>query len=197
MKNVDMKPIIILCGPSCAGKDTIAAGFNSSFQDFNFLISTTSRPQRSTESEGNPYYFVSKEEFEELIKEDGLLEYREYNTLVDNKPETWYYGVEKTSLNPDMSYICVLDPIGIKQFKKLFKERLLVFYVHTPETERRQRCKERGDFNKFEWERRLKDDKIKFFEKFILENCDYILDGSKSLLVNITLIKNKIDEKFK
>ena len=197
MKDVDMKPIIILCGPSCAGKDTIAAGFNSSFQDFKFLISTTSRPKRSTESEGNPYYFVSKEEFEELIKEDGLLEYREYNTLVDNNPEIWYYGVEKTSLDPDMSYVCVLDPIGIKQFKKLFKERLLVFYVHTPETERKQRCSERGDFNKFEWERRLKDDKIKFSKEFILEYCDYILDGSKSLLVNTTLIKNKIDEKFK
>ena len=55
MQNVSMNPIIILCGPSCAGKDTIAAGFNSSFQDFNFLISTTSRPRRSTESESNPY----------------------------------------------------------------------------------------------------------------------------------------------
>ena len=192
-----MNPIIILCGPSCAGKDTIATAFNFFYyQDFHFLISTTSRPKRPNESEGNPYYFVSKEEFEELIKEDGLLEYREYNTLVNNKPDVWYYGVEKTSIDLDRSYICVLDPIGIKQFKKLFKERLLVFYVYTPETERRQRCKERGDFNRFEWERRLKDDKIKFSKEF-LEYCDYILDGSKSLPVNITLIKNKIDEKFK
>ena len=81
--------IVILIGKSASGKDTIARklvevgpkGF------FTKLVGTTTRPIRENERDGVDYNFISKDEFLQLINNDMLLEYRAYNTLVDNKPE--------------------------------------------------------------------------------------------------------------
>ena len=81
--------ILVLSGPSGAGKSTIINSAANSIGDFYFSISTTTREPREGELHGREYYFVSKEEFEQGIKNGDFLEY----AIVHGN----YYG---TSLKP-------------------------------------------------------------------------------------------------
>jgi len=75
--------IITILGKSSSGKDTAARILEKDY-GYNFVVSTTTRPIRDGESERNPYNFVSDSTFKDLIKDDELIEYREYNTTVSN-----------------------------------------------------------------------------------------------------------------
>lgn len=71
--------IFIISGPSGAGEDSIIEGLRNYFP-IERVITTTTRPMRGGESQGNPYYFVTQEEFESKIKNNGWAEYAEqYN----------------------------------------------------------------------------------------------------------------------
>ena len=84
---MDTKNIFIISGPSGAGEDSIIEELKKRI-DVRTVITTTTREIRSGESDGNPYHFISKEEFEDLIKQDGLVEWaQQYNGK--------YYGVTK------------------------------------------------------------------------------------------------------
>ena len=81
--------ILILSGPSGCGKSTLLKEVYKEISDYYFSISTTTRDPRVGEVDGVDYFFVSKEEFENDIKENNFLEY----ALVHGN----YYG---TSLKP-------------------------------------------------------------------------------------------------
>jgi guanylate kinase len=84
------KNLFIISGPSGSGQDSVIEKLKEIIP-IQRVITTTTRPMRPTESQGNPYFFVSREEFEKMIDEERLAEYaREYN---DN-----YYGVTKEEL---------------------------------------------------------------------------------------------------
>lgn len=159
--------IVVLVGKSCSGKDTTARMLETEY-GFKFVVSTTTRPMRQGESEGNPYYFVTNEEFKQKIDNDEMIEYREYHTLVDNIPSVWYYGAEKKEIDDNTKHIAVLDIIGLDEFVKNFKSRVVSFYLNVDDDIRKERCINRGDFNEFEWNRRLSDDK-KVFSKEVIE----------------------------
>jgi len=81
--------VLVLSGPSGAGKSSLINKIADEIGDFYFSLSTTTREKRKGEEEGVHYHFVSKEAFEEDIKNDNFLEY----AIVHGN----YYG---TSLNP-------------------------------------------------------------------------------------------------
>ncbi|GAA0352200.1 guanylate kinase [Alkalibacterium iburiense] len=84
--------LIVLSGPSGVGKGTVRkAIFDNYSNDFDYSISMTTRKKREGEKEGVDYFFRTKEEFEKLIEEGGLLEYAEY---VGN-----YYGTPLDYVN--------------------------------------------------------------------------------------------------
>ena len=71
---------VVVSGPSGAGKDSIISGVIRNPNINAWLsISMPSRTLRGEEKEGKDYFFVSREEFEENIKQNNLLEYAEYN----------------------------------------------------------------------------------------------------------------------
>ena len=168
--------IIILAGFSCVGKDSIAEILNKEY-GYNYTISTTTRPMRSYESQRNPYIFTTNEEFEKLIAENKLIEYRSYNTLVNNEPALWYYGIEKSELLDDKPYVTVVDIIGMRELKKQYPDRVHTFFIKVDNFTRKRRCKKRGDFDKTEWNRRLRDDKIKFPKNVINKEFDYVINN--------------------
>lgn len=84
--------LIVLSGPSGVGKGTVRKHiFENYNNDFDYSVSMTTRKKREGETEGIDYYFRTKEQFEQLIEDDGLLEYAEY---VGN-----YYGTPLQYVN--------------------------------------------------------------------------------------------------
>lgn len=160
----NIKPIYVILGKCCAGKDTAARELESQ-HSVNFVVSTTTRPMRAGESEGNPYHFITNEEFERKISNDEFIEYREY--IRDGSK--WYYGVQKNDIEYDKCYVAVLDIVGLREFRKKFGDSVVATYIDVPEEERRRRCIERGDYDEKEWELRKQSDNAMFTEEVIKE----------------------------
>ena len=180
--------IIILCGKSSVGKDTLARMIEK--LGYNFIISTTTRPMRDGESEGSPYYFVEKDRFLYLIANNELLEYRTYNTKLNGIPDTWYYGIESKYIKEDEKYIGVLDIEGLRAFKNLYGDRVISFYIEADNEKRKQWAMSRGGFDESEWDRREKADDIDFSYKKIAI-CDYVL-FNRDLNYTFTKIKERV-----
>lgn len=140
--------IVVLVGCSGAGKDEILKAVLklSNFQPF---ISYTTRPIRSNETNGIDYHFVSKEEFESLMKENFFIESRVYHS----KEGDWYYGLSKTEIDKALysegkkSYIVVLDYQGLQQLKNYIGEYsddiVTSVFINVDEDVRRKRVETR------------------------------------------------------
>ena len=160
--------IIVILGKCCAGKDTLAR-FMAKNMGFKFVVSTTSRPIRKGESEGDPYHFIDEKEFKRKIANGDFIEYREYKTNSGN----WHYGVEKSVVIDNECYVAVLDIVGLREFKKQFGDRVFSIYLLVDYDERLRRCVSRGDFNEKEWKRRaISDDEM--FDNVPCSEFDYI-----------------------
>lgn len=182
--------IIVLCGKSASGKNAIAAMLEDA--GFTQIVTTTSRPMRDGEVNYIDYNFVTKQEFEELIANDKLIEYRSYNTAVSGVPDTWYYGVQKTYINKNRDHCIVLTPDGISKFVNYYgRENCYVVYVDVPDSVREQRAMQRGSFDSTEWNRRLAADAEDFSDKK-LDMVDLSVDNTGKLASCVALIIRKM-----
>ena len=108
--------LVVLSGPSGVGKGTVRkALFAMPEQNFVYSVSMTTRKQRPGEVDGVDYYFVSKEEFEERIKENKFLEYAEF---VGN-----YYG---TPLDKVEEQLSLGKEVILREFKLAYKYDYIV-----------------------------------------------------------------------
>lgn len=99
----ELQPIVI-SGPSGAGKSTILSRLFEEFPGkFGFSISHTTRAPRGTEQDGKEYYFVTKEEFLELVDKKGFVEHAQFGGN--------YYGTSVKAVNDiaERGQICILD----------------------------------------------------------------------------------------
>lgn len=117
--------LFIISGPSGSGKDTLLQELFKVRPEIKFSISSITRPMRQGEVEGGKYHFISREEFEELIKNDALLE---YNVFVGN-----YYGTPKApvveALDRGEDMILELDVNGAALVKQKMPEAISVFIM--------------------------------------------------------------------
>ena len=67
--------LIILSGPSGAGKDTVLQRMKERGLPFHFVVTATTRHARPGEVHGKDYFFISNDEFAEMIEKDELIEY--------------------------------------------------------------------------------------------------------------------------
>ena len=114
--------IFIISGPSGAGEDSIINGLEAYFP-LERAITTSTRSMRPGESQGNPYYFLSKEVLKKKIAEGAFAEYAEqYNGNL--------YGVTREELNRLMHSgnigIWKIDYQGVATAKKLFPEIIAI-----------------------------------------------------------------------
>jgi guanylate kinase len=173
MKNNNL---VVLVGESCAGKDSLAAILKERL-GYSFIISHTSRPIRQNESEGNPYYFVTYDEFNKMADNNEFIEYRTYFTKTkDNQDDIWMYGIHKNSIDlENNNYISIVDLQGLKDLNRFFNDNIISFYINVDEETRKQRCIKRGDYNEFEWTRRAIDDNDKFNYGLVSKVVDYVV----------------------
>lgn len=200
--------LVILTGKSGCGKDTLQEELIRK-ENFKKLISTTTRPKREGEIEGREYYFVDKDKFFQLDKEGFFIEHRSYKTLVNNKKDTWYYGLgkqlSKEDINSDM-YITILDLDGAKAARDYYgKDNCTIAYISLDDKIRENRASKRGGYDKSEWDRRLEDDNKVFSEEnrrglvdFEISNEGAICTLRQKFMVNLDMFMfNKEYNQFK
>lgn len=145
--------LIVISGPSGCGKDTICYKLFEIRDNLVKSISVTTREKRDYEVDGKDYYFVSKEEFEEKIKNDELLEY----AIVHEKD---YYGTPKKKifdiLEQGKDIILIIDIQGALQIKEKYKEAIFIFILPPSIKELKKRLVLRNTDNKDAIMRRFK-----------------------------------------
>ena len=132
--------IYIITGPSGVGKNTIINEL-SNHLDFYFSVSHTTRPRRENEVNGKDYYFITEEEFENLIKSDQMIEYEQYGDF--------YYGTSKEELSNNSSII-ILD-LEVNGATKLLEENnnFNGIFIDIDDYELIKRLKNRGHDESF------------------------------------------------
>lgn len=132
--------LIIVSGPSGSGKDTILQKVFERLPEIKFSISTITRAMRPGEVEGEKYNFVSRECFEDMIKNDLLLE---YNNYVGN-----YYGTPKAPVDKAIAegkeIIVEVDVNGARNIKKCREDAISVFILPPSYEELNRRLSARG-----------------------------------------------------
>lgn len=117
--------LIVISGPSGAGKDTIVENVIKNNENIWLSVSATSRKIRKGEQEGVNYFYLTKEEFEERIENNYFLEYAMY---ADN-----YYGTPKEEiikkLDKGIDVILVIEIEGAKKIKELVPEASFIFIM--------------------------------------------------------------------
>ena len=117
--------LLVVSGPSGAGKGTICAAIRKVFPKLNYSISMTTRAPRKGEVEGASYFFRTNEEFEKLIKEDAFLEYAR---VYDH-----YYGTPKKyaldKIENGESVLLEIDIQGAMQVKQRYPQGVFVYVV--------------------------------------------------------------------
>lgn len=132
--------LAVVSGFSGAGKGTIMKGLMNRYDNYALSISATTREPREGEVHGREYFFVSEEEFEDMIREDRLIEYARY---VDH-----YYGTPKDYVMSQMEagkdVILEIEIQGALKVKEKFPETLLIFVAPPSAEELKRRLVNRG-----------------------------------------------------
>lgn len=147
----DRRPVVI-SGPSGVGKGTLFNLLRERHPDtFALSVSHTTRQPRAGESHGVHYYYVTHEDFEKLIAEDGFIEHAKFG---GNR-----YGTSKQTVRDQTAkgQVVVLDieMEGVKQLKKSDIEARYVFVAPPSDEELERRLKGRGTESEADVEKRL------------------------------------------
>jgi len=124
-----MKTILTLTGPSCSGKSTLEARLKQA--GFENVISTTTRPMRKGEVDGQSYYFVSPEAFKKNAAEGAYIEQVEFNGNL--------YGVSACEVErvfaKSKPVVVVVEPEGLRQVREYGLQkgiRIVSVFVNNP-----------------------------------------------------------------
>ncbi|MBO5597770.1 MAG: guanylate kinase [Oribacterium sp.] len=132
--------LAVVSGFSGAGKGTLMKNLLAKYNNYALSISCTTRKPREGELDGREYFFKTKEEFEEMISKDELMEYARY---VDN-----YYGTPKefvrSQLDAGKDVLLEIEIQGALKIKEKFPEAVLVFITPPSGEELKSRLIGRG-----------------------------------------------------
>lgn len=143
--------LIVVSGFSGAGKGTMMKSLVEEYDDYALSISATTRTPRTGEENGREYFFLSREQFEQKIADDALIEYAEY---CGN-----YYGTPRDYVESELAkgrnVILEIEIQGALKIRKQYPNALLLF-VSTPSAkELRRRLSGRGTETEEVIDRRL------------------------------------------
>ena len=144
--------LVVVSGFSGSGKGTVMKRLMEKYDNYALSVSVTTRNPRPGEKDGEAYFFRTKEEFEQLIREDGLIEYAQY---VEN-----YYGTPRKYVEEQLSagkdVILEIEIQGALNIKKKFPDARLVFIVPPTAEDLKKRLTGRGTESAEVIEKRLR-----------------------------------------
>ncbi len=182
--------LVILSGVAGAGKDTIKKELIKRMENVESLPSFTSRPMREGDIEGQTYNFVSREEFEGMIKKEEFYEYDIHHNQ--------YYGTSRKLLNEKIEsgkiIVKDIDVNGTEHLKELLGKdtRVVTIFLRVPKEELKKRLEARIDqpspaevvlrLNRFDYE----ESKINLYD-YVLKNDEL----EKTVQIIETIIENE------
>ncbi len=181
---------ITISAPSGSGKTTLCKALQLVEPEIEWSISYTTREKRSIEEDGVDYFFISKEEFEDLIIKEHFVEWQNVHGF--------YYGTSVGSLEnaieKDKIMLIEMDVKGSMSIKKLFPDQTFSIFIMPPSiSQLRERLRSRGTDSERRINIRLKrfQEEMEFREKF-----DYVMINEDLDLAKIELQKtiNKLKE---
>ena len=143
--------LIVLSGPSGAGKGTVCKALLPSMPTTHYSVSCTTRQPRDGEVEGVNYFFKTVEEFKEMVANNELLEYAEVYTNYYGTPRKY---VEDT-LAAGENVVLEIDIQGALQVKKQFPHGVFIFLIQPSLSELKSRIIGRGSETEESFNRRF------------------------------------------
>jgi guanylate kinase len=185
--------LFIISAPSGAGKTSLVKQLVETTDNLYVSVSHTTRNQRPGETNGTDYYFVSPNDFNDLIKKDELLEYA---CVFDN-----FYGTSKktvdTIINRGADVILEIDWQGARQIKQTIPSTVTIFIL-PPSTEiLEKRLRDRGQDDDEVIARRMRDAvaEMSHYHEYdfivVNDNFETALSDVKSILVSQRLTKQQ------
>ena len=143
IKTKEKGNLVVISGPSGAGKDSIVNNLKKFYKNYWVSVSMTTRDMRPGDVEGVSYFFIDDETFENRIKDNKFLEYAKYNG--------YYYGTPKDKildkLNQGIDVILVIEIQGALKIKEILPETLFIFVLPPSMKELKRRLIARGTEN--------------------------------------------------
>lgn len=144
--------LIIISGPSGAGKSSLTSRLLSKCKNLDFSISYTTREKRTTESDNSHYKFVSKNQFEALIKQNAFLEYEEVHGNYYGTP----IGPIEDSIKFNHSVLLDIDVKGAYNIINTNHFDCISFFIRPPSIETlRERLLNRNDMTAHQIDNRI------------------------------------------
>lgn len=133
--------LVVISGPSGVGKGTLVRELTNAFNSsYALSISVTTRLPRATEREGEHYFFVTKDHFAQMVREEKLLEWAEVFGDFYGTPRAF---VEE-SLRAGKDVLLEIDVQGAIKVKNVMPASLLIFVLPPSWNELRRRLMKRG-----------------------------------------------------
>ena len=164
--------VVIVSGPSGVGKSTICKEVVTRLDNVYLSISVTTRPRAESEVDGQDYWFISEQQFQEHINKGRLLEHAEVFGHL--------YGTPKDKVNEALeagkAVILEIDVQGAKQVKTIYPDAVMIFILAPTQKELVERISDRGRENAEATEERLggADDEIaaawQYYENMVIND---------------------------
>jgi guanylate kinase len=145
--------IFVITGTSGAGKDSVIEKLREMGLDFEQVVTTTTRKKREGEEQGKPYFFITENEFKELVSSGQMAEFAE---VYGN-----FYGVTKNEIarcvETGKPVIWRIDVQGAISAKKQYPQNSKVIFIKTPDLQTLgNRLRSRGQNNEKDITERLR-----------------------------------------
>lgn len=191
------KPLlIVLSGPSGVGKDVVLNKIKESDSHIGFVTTVTTRPKRPHERDNIDYEFVSLDRFQEMIKNDELLEHA-------NVYGNWY-GVPKEKirriLEKGQDVMVRVDVQGVANIKKILPDAVFIFLMPPSIEELLQRLKKRSTESSVDLELRLNTaekeiEQLFIFDYVVVNWWDEVNRAVSEIMAIITAEKCRVNQR--
>ena len=182
-----MTNVFIISAPSGSGKSTLVEKLRTQIPNLEFSISYTTRTPRGAEKNGREYFFVSHEQFREMIRNDEFLEFARVF-------EVDYYGTASRFLRKaeerGNDLLLDIDVQGAEQIREKIPDAVSIFILPPNRSELEKRLRERGQNREDDIQRRLDDARreIENYEKYdyilVNDRLDESVEGLKAIVLS-------------